>query len=1459
MFLRYIFLLLLSCLFGNSFAQVVQKNSFDFQNQLTFIEYSKNGLRLVTVQFTFDKLGNRLSRTIGIAPFTLTRPFSLYGSYVSNAKIFHRATTDSIYRFVGTTDENAYTIGSFSGGLQLGDSLLILAGGYVPLRVPVSAELLTQTHHKLPLFTATLSTDIVNPSLRTNVTGSISTSPTISLQLNADRNLLKYIVVRKDSSLQEINATGLQTVNYDLREGKNFVKVYYVGNGTVRDSIEKEISYVPLAAITNPTENIAKITFACDTSKFKNVLIYAGNKFLGVISQPLTDIYATKQTLLSLHTFGFERDTLIAQNRNYTVNLQSLLHTNQQKTVQFPQTVQYPLPNISVQSTGIDSVVISKKYNVNYNPLGLISVIPTTYELTKLQANSPDQLAIRAVVDIPIPNFPTNPAFYYVGMWEDGNFKKIFAPQFPSRKLSIETAQQLINVDSISKTATNTKFSLFKSQAVGIMPNTDTLTVIAGREINKALRNYLVIDKDSIRNDLFTRISAISSGIFVTSNNDSIKVKASCNTGFFRFTSSFTHDSLTVTKTYVVKVLPIENIASPVLVSTNATCPENFVKLLIANSKTDLNYVVVDSATNSHLTGLTPRLHRGNGDTLSISISLQTTKTLLVQAQNHLEVGDTICKQIRTQKQRIIVYPKPDTLKNIYRNWCYLYKDSIALNNTNKVEISTSPSFTTFVTLGINAKFLPTHNANVARTTEIIYYIRPRTDKGCTLPAKRIIVRQNDELFRSPNDSTLCYGSPISYNFKKDSVNYTIISRNDTIRNGKLSYARLGSGYDVIIATHIGTNCAKRDTVNYTVLPPFTSNVIDLNNVSQNSYCSVNMPFMDILGSTVRGGDNKMFYIWQRKNKGANWVTVSSDSLKYRVSGITDTIWVRRIVATDTLKSQVRCESDTSNIVQINYVNPNYKVSFRGKEISGLENKYTFCRSEVDSLIITTANKEANISVNGEFKGKGRAVIHLDGISKNGNVTILVALAGCASLPTRINIVVEEPQISLVSPQSVYEICLNGTAEIRVNVDDLTAKYQWYRNGVLFTRNLSTEVGVLQTKEIGNYTCTKITKLGCSISTNPVKVEIITPPNLHYINRDGTRISGDTLRDCIGANNIFVGVNLPITTREITYRSMLAGRNVSNTSNILFDAIQGYNLLSGWMKLYIGVRINNGTVCEVLTDSIYIQRQQPLVPRLINVPLMSCGKPFTIIGNLANDGDLVLSTTTGTKYLGKGNNGTYTITETLPGSYLLVYRYKNGATCYFPNGASDTKTFKIPVPPTTNDFSFDKNCDKLVITRSNSNGCPLIYQVVEKATENVYQSFNETIDNTLMIPLKNNFGMYLKVINPLTGQVFFDMDIPVNLTDTSVAENCLNVSVFPNPNDGIVRIGITENGNLCNPQVYLENIPYIITDAIGKKFTSGVLTNFDDTINLQQVASGVYFITLNVRNTTCTKSFIISR
>jgi hypothetical protein len=398
--------------------------------------------------------------------------------------------------------------------------------------------------------------------------------------------------------------------------------------------------------------------------------------------------------------------------------------------------------------------------------------------------------------------------------------------------------------------------------------------------------------------------------------------------------------------------------------------------------------------------------------------------------------------------------------------------------------------------------------------------------------------------------------------------------------------------------------------------------------------------------------------------------------------------------------------------------------------------------------------------------------------------------------------------------------CIGDSLLLSCNTDP-SFSYQWNRNGVPVSGATSSSIYVQLS---GSYTVT-IYQNNCPLTSNGITVTINPLPSIPTITSTGTitSCSGGSLTLAAPAGSAAYSWNTGATTSSISVTQ--SGSYVVTVTNA------------------------NGCV-------------RPSAPYVVNASFMQSPNVCVVgMDSLTNENRIVWE-----KPLTSGIDSFYVYKET---NVSDVYT-KIGATDYpdlavfldqNSNPAVQAYRYKLTVLDTcgteTPLSDFHKTIH-LTINAGVGGAWNLIWSHYEGLTFGSYNIFRGTdpTNISLLTTIQSNLNSYTDLAPPV-GPVYYQIEIvnpsscdPAKVINYSVSRSNIvnngvngintlannNVIVYPNPTSKDVTLEITSE---------LLGKDYYLTDNTGRIILNGQFSALKETVNLEQLATGVYFIKID--------------
>ncbi|MCF8414766.1 MAG: PKD domain-containing protein [Crocinitomicaceae bacterium] len=398
--------------------------------------------------------------------------------------------------------------------------------------------------------------------------------------------------------------------------------------------------------------------------------------------------------------------------------------------------------------------------------------------------------------------------------------------------------------------------------------------------------------------------------------------------------------------------------------------------------------------------------------------------------------------------------------------------------------------------------------------------------------------------------------------------------------------------------------------------------------------------------------------------------------------------------------------------------------------------------------------------------------------------------------------------------------CVGDSILLSCNTDP-SFSYQWNRNGVPVSGATSSSI---YAQLGGSYTVT-IYQNNCPVTSNGISVTINPLPSIPTITSTGTitSCSGGSLTLSAPAGSSSYSWNTGATTASIS---------VTQSGNY-------------------AVTVTNSNGCAITS-----------APYVVNASFMSSPNVCVVgMDSLTNENRIVWE-----KPLTLGIDSFYVYKET---NVSDVYT-KIGATAYNDlavfldqnsNPAVQAYRYKLTVLDTCGTETLLSDFHKtihLTINAGVGGAWNLIWSHYEGLTfgsYNIYRGTDPT-NISLLTTIQSNLNSYTDLAPPV-GPVYYQIEIvnpnscdPTKVVNYSVSKsNIVNngvnginalanstVHVYPNPTSKDVTLEITDE---------LLGKDYYLTDNTGRIILSGQFRALKETINLEQISTGVYFIKID--------------
>ena len=517
--------------------------------------YYKEGNKFISVDRPIIKNTNR---NVQVVPDDFTYlNLDVAGAEIGGAKIFQKV--DNTWDLIGLADENGTFNAITIPAIAPGDSLRVVAGGYLTASFEFNELQNDLKTFNLPMVRSTESLNIVNPHFKPAEDSLFYKSPNLTLMVSGHGYSEFDVVIFKDSDegpIYEVLSGGHAfpdtIVNIAMPNvGDNHIGIMYKGIDTVL--LLQKYLYYPEA------QNTISVSVKVD-STFLNSNMYVDGMNLGLLKDTLQlfdfpDDY---------YSFRFSKHGYI--DTNYTINsntiIQLEMRPNEADLYSFQDSVvmdfsinkiQYNKNVMVFDSLETSKVLIKQGYKT-YPSNALLS-LSRTIEFGKIDFYPETNLKARIVLDQ--IGTPSKDDFYIMRITDENNFTKMY-PDSNLEIIHYDSAQQLIEYNDL-----NFSDGLYSKESLVLMKklapivySIPTFTLNYNDTVAIAF-SQLFTDPDSLSNDLTYQITYIPQGASVEMTNDSLYLIANkCNSGSDSIQLSVTHDALKVFVTLHLNIQP---------------------------------------------------------------------------------------------------------------------------------------------------------------------------------------------------------------------------------------------------------------------------------------------------------------------------------------------------------------------------------------------------------------------------------------------------------------------------------------------------------------------------------------------------------------------------------------------------------------------------------------------------------------------------------------------------------------------------------------------------------------------------------------------------------------------------------------------------------------------------------------------------------------------------------------
>lgn len=628
------------------------------------------------------------------------------------------------------------------------------------------------------------------------------------------------------------------------------------------------------------------------------------------------------------------------------------------------------------------------------------------------------------------------------------------------------------------------------------------------------------------------------------------------------------------------------------------------------------------------------------------------------------------------------------------------------------------------------------------------------------------------------------------------------------------------------------------DVVAFPVLDPIAGN---------NSVCiGATTP----LSNTTTGG------VWSSSNTG-----VASVSTNGTVSGVNN----GSATISYTYTNATGCTAVVTKPIAVNVV-PLAVTSINGPTTFCTGNTVTITAPTADSYVWSNNDTTQSITV-----------------STSGTYDVAITTAGCSATSAPVAVVVNALPTPIVTTNNVA-ICQGTAATLSATP---AAAYAWSNGATTPSINVTSA---------GNYTVSVTDANGCSATSAPLAIAVSAAPSVSIAaagpitfcqgqsvvmntNTNGTSFawSNGATTPSITANAsglYFVTVTnaagCSAVSNEITVNaqaSFVPTITAASTTTVCSGAFATLVASSGASYVWSngqttqGVNVgSNGPITVTVTNSLGCSgTSAPMNVTVLPVPTttITASGPLTF----CEGGSVTLTAGGANAYIWANNSTSTTQTVSTPGTYVV--------TGYSANGCPDLAEVTVVVneapaadlildgntslcpgetltisaqPGNTYNWTTGSSAQEISVTTpgtyscvlTSANGCTTnAEQIVVTAAQATATTLNVTaLENYVLNEIiYTQSGTYTQVLTNAAG---CDSTITLNLTLTvGLDENgFVSFSVQPNPTDAIFTLK-------ASAALYSN---YVVQDAQGKVVATGTLNGTSTTIDIDQVARGIYFL-----------------
>ena len=562
----------------------------------------------------------------------------VFGSILPGSKIYLKQLSDTSYSFIGTTDENSILKTSLIQNISVGDSIEIIASGYVNLVVVVDSNIIKNKKLIASMVKSTIPTNKVKyASLISLESGNLISSNSISIKATG-QNVIAYQI--NSPFNQDTNYVSLSLIDSIftavLDTGSNLISVRFIGiSDTV--TLSKSIIYLPDSIMDHSTYNVI---LSSDSSGLGSK-IYVNDIFVKNINYLNDSIrLLAGENMLQFIKFGYI-DSTIKVNSESTIDLSlqlvpfSYSSTYDSSMIDFTSgnKLQY-IKNVTVMDTALVNIISIKQFDTNLSVLGLRTNC-REFELRHL-SSAWSNIKFSAILD-QIQNLSETRHFLMM-ICNDTGFAKI-AIDSTSGAPKYDSTTQKLSYDFVNfNNGTLSKEALILAEKQPAVIRSTSLTINENDSLIIPIATFIG-DPDSLRDISCHLADTTPLGLTVLVIGNNLCVFANhCFSGSTSFDLVAIHDWLTITNSVSVNVIPMPQ-STIISVGDTIFCSGSSVSLE-ATSGTEYqwlkNNMVIAGATDSEITIDSAGLYsaivfvQGCADSSNkIQITVNPTPTLL--------------------------------------------------------------------------------------------------------------------------------------------------------------------------------------------------------------------------------------------------------------------------------------------------------------------------------------------------------------------------------------------------------------------------------------------------------------------------------------------------------------------------------------------------------------------------------------------------------------------------------------------------------------------------------------------------------------------------------------------------------------------------------------------------------------------------------------------------------------